>query len=170
MNYHRTLRRMATTGPYRWNNKGTNCKKKKKKELDVWDDHAVHCTSGGDVAIVGHITPFQIASTPSLSLLVSVSTGNLPGQERHRADLRLHAWKEGRDLYIDIIGSSPLTVANLQHFVPRGAAAHAAQDKQTRDAVLLSRHQPPVSFQTFAFEAFGFGSLNIGLVFFPPLL
>eukprot|EP00884_Botryococcus_braunii_P010246 jgi/Botrbrau1/19222/Bobra.0077s0122.1 len=23
------------------------------KELDVWGDHAVHCTSGGDVAIVG---------------------------------------------------------------------------------------------------------------------
>eukprot|EP00884_Botryococcus_braunii_P015766 jgi/Botrbrau1/2873/Bobra.0036s0018.1 len=34
------------------------------------------------------------------------------------ADLRLHAWEEGRDLYIDIVGSSPLTVANLQHFVP----------------------------------------------------
>ena len=46
--------------------------------------------------------------------------------ERRRADLRLHGWEEGRDLYIDVVGSSPLTVANLQHFVPGGAATRAA--------------------------------------------
>eukprot|EP00884_Botryococcus_braunii_P021545 jgi/Botrbrau1/8074/Bobra.0230s0001.1 len=69
--------------------------------------------------------------------------------------LRLHAWEEGLDLYIDIVGSSPLTVANLLHFVPGGAAARAAQDKQTRYAVLLSRQQQPVAFQAFAFETLG---------------
>jgi hypothetical protein len=42
----------------------------------------------------------------------------------------------------------------LLHFVPGGAAARAAKDKQTRYAVLLSR-QPPVAFQAFAFETFG---------------
>jgi hypothetical protein len=36
-----------------------------------------------------------------------------------------------------------------------GAAARAAKDKQTRYAVLLSRQQPPVAFQAFAFETFG---------------
>eukprot|EP00884_Botryococcus_braunii_P002895 jgi/Botrbrau1/12606/Bobra.0169s0133.1 len=100
------------------------------RELDVWGDHA------------------RVTREPAFPTLVS-------GQERRRADLRLHAWEEGRDLYIDIVGSSPLTVANLLHFVPGGAAARAAQDKQTRYAVLLSRQQPPVAFQAFAFETFG---------------
>ena len=38
---------------------------------------------------------------------------------------------------------------------PGGAAVRAAQDKQTRYAVLLARQQPPVAFQAFAFETFG---------------
>eukprot|EP00884_Botryococcus_braunii_P012210 jgi/Botrbrau1/20990/Bobra.0144s0009.1 len=43
-------------------------------------------------------------------------TTSVPGQERRRADLRLHAWEEGRDLFFDIVGSSPRTVGNLQHW------------------------------------------------------
>eukprot|EP00884_Botryococcus_braunii_P009082 jgi/Botrbrau1/18175/Bobra.53_1s0043.1 len=83
---------------------------------------------------------------------------HVPGQERRRADLRLHTWEEGRDLYIDIVGSSPLTVANvvnMQHFVPGGAAACPAQDEQTRYAVLLSRQPPLGAFQAFSFDTFG---------------
>ncbi len=53
-------------------------------------------------------------------------------------DLRLHGGQEGRGLYIDVVGSSPLTVANLQHFVPGGAAMHAAEEKQIRYAGLLA--------------------------------
>eukprot|EP00884_Botryococcus_braunii_P022649 jgi/Botrbrau1/9068/Bobra.0376s0038.1 len=131
------------------------------RELDVWGDHAVHCTSGENVALVGRhysvrngldavLTSARQRVTPEPAFPTPV-----PGQERSRADLRLHAWEEGRDLYIDIVGSSPLTVANLQHFVPGGAATRAAQDKQTRYAVLLSRQQPPVAFQAFAFETLG---------------
>ncbi len=51
-------------------------------------------------------------------------------------DLRLHGWEDGHDLYVDVVGSSPLTVADLQHFVP-------------------ARQQPPVAFLAFAFETFG---------------
>jgi hypothetical protein len=131
------------------------------RELDVWGDHAVHCTSGGDVAIVGRHYSVRNGLDAVLTSARQRVTREpafptpVPGQERRRADLRLHAWEEGRDLYIDIVGSSPLTVANLLHFVPGGAAARAAQDKQTRYAVLLSRQQPPVAFQAFAFETFG---------------
>eukprot|EP00884_Botryococcus_braunii_P013095 jgi/Botrbrau1/21787/Bobra.0190s0014.1 len=131
------------------------------RELDVWGDHAVHCTSGGDVAIVGRhysvrngLDAVLISARQRVTREPAFPTP-VPGQERRRTDLRLHAWEEGRDLYIDIVGSSPLTVANLLHFVPGGAAARAAQDKQTRYAVLLSRQQPPVAFQAFAFETFG---------------
>eukprot|EP00884_Botryococcus_braunii_P011717 jgi/Botrbrau1/20546/Bobra.145_2s0095.1 len=124
------------------------------RELDVWGDHAVHCTSGGDVAIVGRHYSIRNGLDAVLASARQRVTRER-SRERRRADLRLHAWEEGRDLYIDIVGSSPLTVANLLHFVPGGAAARAAQDKQTRYAVLLSRQQPPVAFQAFAFEALG---------------
>eukprot|EP00884_Botryococcus_braunii_P004793 jgi/Botrbrau1/14314/Bobra.0287s0007.1 len=68
---------------------------------------------------------------------------------------QLSCRRRRRRSFIDIVGPSPLTVANLLHFLPGGAAARAAQDKQTRYAVLLSRQQPPVAFPAFAFETFG---------------
>ena len=131
------------------------------RELDVWGDHAVHCTSGGDIAIVGRHYSVRNGLDAVLTSARQRVTREpafptpVPGQERRRADLRLHAWEEGRDLYLDIVGSSPLTVANLQHFRPGGAAVRAAEDKQARYAALLARQQPPVAFQAFSFETFG---------------
>lgn len=131
------------------------------RELDVWGDHAVHCTSGGDIAIVGRhysvrngLDAVLTSARQRVTREPSFPTP-VPGQERRRADLRLHAWEEGRDLYLDIVGTSPLTVANLQHFRPGGAAVRAAEDKQARYAALLARQQPPVAFQAFSFETFG---------------
>eukprot|EP00884_Botryococcus_braunii_P004734 jgi/Botrbrau1/14261/Bobra.113_2s0007.1 len=104
------------------------------RELDVWGDHAVHCTSGGDVAIVGRHYSVRNGLDAVLTSARQRVTREpafptpVPGQERP---------------------------ANLLHFVPGGAAARAAQDKQTRYAVLLSRQQPPVAFQAFAFETLG---------------
>jgi hypothetical protein len=65
----------------------------------------------------------------------------VPGQERRCASLRRHACEEARDLYIDIVGSSPLTAADLQHLVLGGAAARAAQDKLTRYAVFAGQQR-----------------------------
>eukprot|EP00884_Botryococcus_braunii_P006842 jgi/Botrbrau1/16159/Bobra.0309s0008.1 len=77
-----------------------------------------------------------------------------PGPPSRR--LRLHAWEEGRDLYFDIVGSSPLAVANMQHFCAGwGCCTRRSDNKQTRYAVLLSHQQPPVAFQAFSFETFG---------------
>eukprot|EP00884_Botryococcus_braunii_P008197 jgi/Botrbrau1/17379/Bobra.0494s0004.1 len=115
---------------------------------------------GGDVAIVGRHYSVRngldavLTAARQQVLREPAFPTPVPCQERRRADLRLHAWEEGRDLYIDIVGSSPLTVANLQHFETGGAAARAAQDKQTGYAALLSRQQPPVAFQAFTFETF----------------
>ncbi len=39
--------------------------------------------------------------------------------------------------------------------MPGGAATGAAEDKQTRYAVVLARQKPPVAFQASAFETFG---------------
>lgn len=35
----------------------------------------------------------------------------------HHADLRLHASTEGRDIWIDVVGSGPLPVAIFQHCI-----------------------------------------------------
>jgi hypothetical protein len=128
------------------------------RELDVWKDRAVHCTSGGDVTTTGRHYSLRNGLDAVLTSARERVTREpafptpVPGQERRRADLCLNAWEEGRDLYIDIVGSSPLTTVNLQHFVPGGAAELAAQDKQTRYAVLLARQQPPVAFKAFCFR------------------
>jgi hypothetical protein len=114
------------------------------RELDTWGEHGVHCTSVGDVPIVDqHYSACNgldavLISARQRFTRESAFPKPVPGQEHRRAGLRLHAWNEGRHHYIDVVGSSPLTVANLQHFVPGGAAVHAAQDKQTRYAVLLT--------------------------------
>ncbi len=44
------------------------------RELDVWGDHAVHCTFGGDVST--GITPVAMVSMQSLLQLDSESPGN----------------------------------------------------------------------------------------------
>jgi hypothetical protein len=89
------------------------------RELDVWGDHAVHCTSGRDVnnvAIVGRNYSVRNGLDAVLTSARQRVTGEpafptpVPGQERRRTDLRLDAWEEGRDLYIDIVGSCSLTV------------------------------------------------------------
>ncbi len=89
------------------------------KGEDIWGDHAVPCTLGGDVAIVGR--HYSVCNGPDAVLTSARQRVTrepafhtpVPGQERRRADIRLHALEEGRDLYIDIVGSSPLTAANL---------------------------------------------------------
>eukprot|EP00884_Botryococcus_braunii_P006806 jgi/Botrbrau1/16126/Bobra.7_2s0085.1 len=119
---------------------------------------------GGMLPLSADITPFVTAWTLSLPQLVSGSPGNPPFPPlslARSAVAQTSASMRGRrgvtfiSTSLQPIGSSPLTVANLLHFVPGGAAARAAQDKQTRYAVLLSRQQPPVAFQAFAFETFG---------------
>ncbi len=65
---------------------------------------------------------------------------------------------------------SPLIVANLQHFGPGGAATRAADDKQTRYAVVLARQQPLVAFQAFALKHLGICMRGPGLVEAPPAL
>jgi hypothetical protein len=78
----------------------------------------------------------------------------VPGQERRRADLRLHAWKEGRRTHSCQLAALRAGWGRRAR-CPRQAYPRAAQDKQTRYAVLLSHQQPPVAFQASAFETFG---------------
>ncbi len=89
------------------------------RELDVWGDHAVHCTSGGDVAVVGRHYSVRnglhavLTSARQRVTREPTFPTTVPGQECRRADPRLHGWEEGRDLYVDVVGSLPLTVVNL---------------------------------------------------------
>lgn len=67
-----------------------------------------------------------------------------PGQQCSHADFRRRVWEEGRNVYVNINGSSPLTAVNLQHFVQGDAVMRAAENKQTSYAVLLERKRPPM--------------------------
>jgi hypothetical protein len=55
--------------------------------------------------------------------------GSLSSQGR-RPDLLLKDWEGGKDLFIDVVGSSPLAVSNFEGFVPGGASRRAVVQKE----------------------------------------
>jgi hypothetical protein len=47
----------------------------------------------------------------------------VPGAEGRRPDLLLKDWEGGKDLYIDVVGSSPLAVSSQKGFEPGGGVS-----------------------------------------------
>ena len=77
-----------------------------------------------------------------------------------RADLLVRLWQpapdaEPQDLYLDFVGSSPLTRARLPRFRPGQAAVDAALEKDRKYASVLSLQPPEVAFLPFSFETLG---------------
>ena len=64
-------------------------------------------------------------------------------------------WEHGRDLFIDVVGSSPLARSYRAGFVPGGAVAKAALHKLVAYRVVLRCQPPRVIFRPFAFDTFG---------------
>jgi hypothetical protein len=79
----------------------------------------------------------------------------VPGMEARRPDLVFYNWEHGRDLYIDVVGSSPHAVSYRENFVPGGAVARGASHKMAWSSEVLARQTPRVVFQPFAFDTFG---------------
>ena len=48
------------------------------------------------------------------------------------ADVLLYSWDRGRDVCVDLTGSSPLTQSGLSHFIPWRAVADAAHRKRVK--------------------------------------
>jgi hypothetical protein len=52
-----------------------------------------------------------------------------PGMEARRPDLVFFDWDNGRDLYVFVVGSSPLALSYRECYVPGGAGVRAAAHK-----------------------------------------
>jgi hypothetical protein len=78
-----------------------------------------------------------------------------PGTEGRRPDLLLKDWENGKDLYIDVLGSSPLAVSNMRGFEPGGASRKAVAGKERSYRDILRAQPPSVRYLSFAFESLG---------------
>eukprot|EP00884_Botryococcus_braunii_P011270 jgi/Botrbrau1/20143/Bobra.0173s0045.1 len=129
----------------------------------VWY-HAVQCRVGRGVAVtsrhnavwdllfrIGKEVEAVVTWEPPLPVRVV-------GFETRRPDLVFLDWDGGRDLYVDVVGTSPLAAsywAGGWEFVPGGGAARAAAGKLASYREVLLRQPRCVVFRPFAFETFG---------------
>lgn len=129
--------------------------------LDRWGDHAVQCRYGKGVSatsrhnavrdvlfVMGRRLGLDVEREPHFPVRV-------PGAEGRRPDLIFKNWVEGKDLYVDIAGSSPLCLSNLACFSAGGAASKAVARKEASYRNILLAQPPCVAYCTFAFESFG---------------
>ena len=88
-----------------------------------------------------------------------------PGLEARRPDLVLFDWDNGRDLYVDVVGSSPLAQSYREYYVPGGAVTRAAAHKMAFYRPVLAHQPSRVAFEPFAFDCFGgLHSVAVGLL------
>eukprot|EP00884_Botryococcus_braunii_P007583 jgi/Botrbrau1/16826/Bobra.150_2s0051.1 len=134
------------------------------QDMDRFGDHAVQCRVGLGVAVtyrhnavrdmlfrIGKEVEAVVTREPPLPV-------RFVGFETRRPDLVFLDWDGGRDLYVDVVGTSPLAASNLAGggaFVPGGAAARAAAGKLASYWEVLLRQPPRVVFRPFAFETLG---------------
>ena len=77
-------------------------------------------------------------------------------------------WQGQQDLYLDVVGSSPLTADRLPRFLPGLAARGAADEKRRKYSQALAALQGDVVFLPFSFDTFG-GLEGSALVFLRQL-
>ena len=129
--------------------------------MDRWGDHAVQCRVGVGVANtfrhnairdlilrIGRELSLPVGREPSFPVQV-------PGLETRRADLVIRDWEHGRDLFVDVVGTSPLARSYRAGFVPGGAVAKAALHKMVAYMDVLRGQPPRVVFRPFAFDTLG---------------
>jgi hypothetical protein len=67
----------------------------------------------------------------------------------------LRTGKGGRDLYLDVVGSSSLADTNVEAFAPGGAADRAVARKMSAYRDIMRVQSPSVVLRAFAFESLG---------------
>jgi hypothetical protein len=75
------------------------------------------------------------------------------GRPLRPADLLLYSWDRGRDVCVDVTGSSPLTLAGVSDFSPGRCVLEAAQRKCVKYREVCSA--AGYSFLPFSFSTFG---------------
>ncbi|GKA62111.1 putative reverse transcriptase domain-containing protein [Tanacetum coccineum] len=125
---------------------------------DIYGDHAVSCA--GIVGIkhrhnVVRDTFVDICYRSGISSGKEVDIG-LSGERDKSvrpADVLLYSWDGGRDVCVDLTGSSPLTQTEMVDFVPGHAVLVAAQRKRAKYEIKCA--DIGYGFLPFSFSSFG---------------
>ncbi|GKE67118.1 hypothetical protein Tco_1521279 [Tanacetum coccineum] len=67
-----------------------------------------------------------------LYIKVDIGLGGECDKSLHPADVLLYSWDVGRDVCVDLTGSSPLTQTGMVDFVPGRAVTEATQRKRVK--------------------------------------
>ena len=104
---------------------------------DIYGDHAVSCA--GIIGIkhrhnVVRDTLVDICYHSGISASKEVDIGLDGGRDKplRPADMLLYSWDVGRDVCVDLTGSSPLTQTDMVDFVSGRAMTEAAQRKRVK--------------------------------------
>jgi hypothetical protein len=131
--------------------------------MDRWGDHAIQCRLGGGGANTYRHKPvrdwlFRMAREFGVSVWREPAlSAQIPGSDSQRPDLVLVDWDNGRDLYVDVVGTSPLTRSYRSSFVPWGAVGRVAALKAASHRDTLPWQPPRVlsKLRPFAFDVCG---------------
>ncbi|GJX23469.1 putative reverse transcriptase domain-containing protein [Tanacetum coccineum] len=125
---------------------------------DIYGDHAVSCA--GIVGIkhrhnVVRDTLVDICYRSGISSGKEVDIGLGGGSDKslRPADVLLYSWDVGRDVCVDLTGSSPLTQTGMADFVPGRAVNEAAQRKRVKYEAKCA--DIGYGFLPFSFSSFG---------------
>ncbi|GKF13522.1 hypothetical protein Tco_0054984, partial [Tanacetum coccineum] len=84
---------------------------------------------------------------------VDIGLGGEHDNSLRPADVLLYSWDVGRDVCVDLTGSSPLTHTNMVDFVPGRAVTEAAQRKRVKYEAKCT--DIGYGFLPFSFSSFG---------------
>nr|GEW13603.1 hypothetical protein [Tanacetum cinerariifolium] len=126
---------------------------------DTYRDHAVSCA--GIIGIkhrhnAAHDTLVDICFRSGISADKEVDNGLGGGRDKalRPADMLLYSWDVGRDVCVDLTGSSPLTQTEMIDFVSGRAVLEAAQRK-------CAKYEAKCADIGYGFLPFSFSSLGV---------
>ncbi|GKE20431.1 hypothetical protein Tco_1431943 [Tanacetum coccineum] len=125
---------------------------------DIYEDHAVSCA--GIVGIkhrhnVVRDTLVDICYRSGISSgkEVDIGLGGEHDKSLRPANVLLYSWDVGRDVCVDLTGSSPLTQTSMVDFVPGRVVTEAAQRKRVKYEAKCADIR--YGFLPFSFSSFG---------------
>ncbi|KAL6575177.1 hypothetical protein OROMI_012462 [Orobanche minor] len=132
---------------------------------DVFGDHAVSCSGTVGVKHRHNLvrdTLLDIYFQSRISAAKEVDVGLIDGHDKpfRPADLLLYSWDRGRDVYVDLTGSSPLTQSAMADYALRRVVIDAVRRK-------CAKYQDLCEERGYGFLPFSFsllGELETGAV------
>ncbi|GJT54009.1 hypothetical protein Tco_0989063 [Tanacetum coccineum] len=125
---------------------------------DIYGDHAVSCAGIVGIkhrhnAVRDTLVDICYRSGISSGKEVDIGLGGERDKSLRPADVLLYSWDGGRDVCVDLTGSSPLTQTGMVDFVPGRAVLEAAQRKRVKYEAKCA--DIGYGFLPFSFSSFG---------------